>query len=164
MDNTTKCLYKPLVSTLQELCSKKTSHLEQPIYQFFENPPQKFNCSVKVGNNIGNGSGNNKKIAKEEAAKSVLKRILNVSSITTLTDQPVHKNYISFLNEFCIRKKIALPMYSVIEVTGPSHDPEFTLQCQINSSVERAVGKTKKLAKQTVAEKMLQRMELNLLS
>jgi ribonuclease III len=66
----------------------------------------------------------------------------------------------SKLQELLQAKKISLPVYDVIEVTGPDHDGIFRVECVVSDLKIKvaAMGKTKKDASQVAASLVLKRL------
>ncbi len=92
------------------------------------------------------------------AAQTVIKllykeRLHNVLSY-------LNKDSKSLLQEYLQARKLEVPIYNIIESTGPLHDALFTIECEIrelNIKVT-ATGKTKKESSQNAATKMLQKL------
>lgn len=58
--------------------------------------------------------------------------------------------------------KLSLPVYELVSVEGPDHDPKFTMSVKIDGYEKlEATGKSKKLAEQKVAKKMLEKLDNN---
>lgn len=58
--------------------------------------------------------------------------------------------------------KLSLPIYELIEMTGPDHDPEFTISVKVDGFEKiEASGKSKKIAEQNVAKIMLEKLDNN---
>ncbi|XP_031449089.1 interferon-induced, double-stranded RNA-activated protein kinase isoform X2 [Phasianus colchicus] len=63
------------------------------------------------------------------------------------------REYMSNLNSYCQRKNCKLE-YVIVDVRGPSHDPEFTVMVRINGKeYGTGTGKSKKDAKAAAAKK-----------
>ena len=60
------------------------------------------------------------------------------------------------LQEYLQSRKESTPVYKVINETGTSHQPEFTVSCKINLLDEAVIekGKSKRKAEQAVAKKV----------
>ena len=84
------------------------------------------------------------------------------------------KNWIKFINdeniiivdpktklqEYSLKKYKQLPVYKFISNTGPKHNPSFKIAVKIkNSTFVDAEGKSKKLAQQAAATKLLKLLE-----
>ncbi|MCF8475174.1 MAG: ribonuclease III [Emcibacter sp.] len=64
------------------------------------------------------------------------------------------------LQEWVQARQIATPKYSVIERTGPAHEPYFTIEAKIQGlEPEIGKGKSKRHAEQDAAFKLLNRIE-----
>ena len=62
------------------------------------------------------------------------------------------------LQEYLQGRKIALPIYEVIDTSGQSHNQEFTVRCT-TSEIDKAVttkGTSRRKAEQSAAEKVLE--------
>ncbi|XP_076244043.1 RISC-loading complex subunit TARBP2-like [Calliopsis andreniformis] len=76
----------------------------------------------------------------------------------TLSVENKFVNYVGPLLEYCVSKNIPTPLFTVVNVSGQSHAPMFTMNCVLDNICEEATATTKKDAKQKVAKKMLQRL------
>ena len=66
------------------------------------------------------------------------------------------------LQEYSLKKYKQLPVYKFISNTGPKHNPSFKIAVKIkNSTFVDAEGKSKKLAQQAAATKLLKLLEKN---
>ncbi len=66
------------------------------------------------------------------------------------------------LQEYSLKKYKQLPVYKFISNTGPKHKPSFKIAVKIkNSTFVDAEGKSKKLAQQAAATKLLNLLEKN---
>lgn len=60
------------------------------------------------------------------------------------------------LQEWAQGRGLALPMYTVVDRTGPAHAPEFTVQLEVETqNPVRATGASKQAAEQAAAAEML---------
>ncbi|HZW35796.1 MAG: ribonuclease III [Deltaproteobacteria bacterium] len=67
----------------------------------------------------------------------------------------------SRLQEWCQKRRIPLPKYRLLEVTGPPHSHTFTVEARLTDGTEAAGrGATKKEAEMEAAEKLLSRLGL----
>uniref|UniRef100_A0A914WTQ1 DRBM domain-containing protein n=1 Tax=Plectus sambesii TaxID=2011161 RepID=A0A914WTQ1_9BILA len=74
---------------------------------------------------------------------------------STQLDNPVGK-----VNEKCLRMKLAIPQYEVVEEKGQPNDKNFVLSCRVGSGLEtRGEGRNKKIAKRNAAIEMLKIIE-----
>ncbi len=94
--------------------------------------------------------------ASFEVAKRVIEELYRVK--LSNTDNLILKDSKSLLQEILQAKKVGVPDYRVIELTGPDHDTVFNVECVIHTLDIKvsAKGKTKKEASQLAAEKALQ--------
>lgn len=100
------------------------------------------------------GQGSNKKIAKHNAAASLLQELGEKINYTPNAGEET-QNCILQLLDYCIAHNWPIPEFTEIQATGPSHCPEFTVRCQISSLVREAKANSKKLAKGKVATMMM---------
>ncbi len=86
-----------------------------------------------------------------EPARMLVRRVLG----PLLEDQGLTARFgdaKSLLQELLSERGLAAPVYDCIEVSGPSHDPQFRFQVLVGGVVAgEAEGKSKKLAQQTAA-------------
>ncbi|MDP6096494.1 MAG: ribonuclease III [Gammaproteobacteria bacterium] len=77
--------------------------------------------------------------------------------LNELTRQGEHKDCKTRLQELLQAKGLPLPEYQVAEISGEAHDQTFTVQCSISllDTPEQGAGKSKRLAEQEAAEKVL---------
>ena len=61
----------------------------------------------------------------------------------------------SELQELCQKKYKELPTYTLMERSGPDHQPLFRIQVQIRKKKAWGIGSSKKLAEQNAAENLL---------
>lgn len=67
----------------------------------------------------------------------------------------------SRLQEWCQKRRIPLPKYRLLEVTGPPHSHTFTVEARLTDGTEATgSGATKKEAEMEAAEKLLSRIGL----
>ena len=60
------------------------------------------------------------------------------------------------LQEYSLKKFKSLPVYKSLKQSGPQHRPIFKVNVNIeNSKIFSATGKSKKIAEQNAAEKLL---------
>jgi ribonuclease-3 len=73
----------------------------------------------------------------------------------------VHKDAKTRLQEYLQARGQALPVYTAVEVAGPAHDQQFTIECRVESVIEpvRAEGKNRRSGEQRAAALMLERLE-----
>jgi RISC-loading complex subunit TARBP2 len=100
------------------------------------------------------GSGYSKKEAKQNAAKSILKRMnelvpsspdlspdrmLNVLDVTSPYTDKLQENAVGQLQELCVTKGIQVPEYKMTKDEGPPHAKLFTIMCKV-SELEESGG------------------------
>ncbi|XP_020288078.1 double-stranded RNA-specific editase Adar isoform X2 [Pseudomyrmex gracilis] len=113
-------------------------------------------CETPSNNNALNAventpNGNTVKMEPGTLQKPILKRSLDGDLEETFSTKkrknPQPKNAVCALNEL---KNGAI--YKVVEQTGPTHAPIFTMAVQVDGQTYEGKGKTKKAAKQAAAE------------
>lgn len=72
-----------------------------------------------------------------------------------LLEQGAAKDYKTQLQELAQSKYKALPTYKIIQQTGPSHNPEITVECTVKQFQVMAKGSSKKMAENDCAQHML---------
>ncbi|XP_025958407.1 interferon-induced, double-stranded RNA-activated protein kinase isoform X2 [Dromaius novaehollandiae] len=71
----------------------------------------------------------------------------------------MERDYMGKINNYCQKNKLEFAWYD-IQMTGPSHDPEFTVMLKINDEeYGTGTGRTKKEAKAAAARKSWQMIE-----
>lgn len=78
--------------------------------------------------------------------------------LNTIKPGQAQKDPKTRLQEYLQGRKIALPLYEVIDTTGQSHNQEFTVRCT-TSEIDNAVitkGTSRRKAEQSAAEKVLE--------
>ena len=72
-----------------------------------------------------------------------------------------HKDPKTRLQEYLQSRKIALPQYDVINVTGQSHNQEFTVRCStdVTEILVETKGTSRRKAEQAAAQKILEIIE-----
>ncbi len=86
---------------------------------------------------------------------------------TTFDTIPSKKSPKTQLQEYLHQHRQPLPCYILLEQTGPSHEPVFTIACQVEtkqatSTIQQiGIGQTRRQAEQVAAEKMLQLLKKN---
>jgi ribonuclease-3 len=72
----------------------------------------------------------------------------------------VHKDAKTRLQEYLQARGASLPNYTAIDVTGPAHDQQFTIECRVEllPDAVSAVGKNRRAGEQRAAALMLERL------
>ncbi|XP_043285645.1 uncharacterized protein [Venturia canescens] len=184
---------KTPVSTLQEFSVKKMWGV--PEYLLISNAavhgPTNFTFKVSLSGYPSGisacGTASNKKDAKHEAAKALLKLLdLGKNHIANVAQQPkqskdleqeigsyylssfketshtgIFINSVGKLSEYCIEWKLKLPEYRDGGVSGPPHKRVYTIVCCIGDIEIKASANTKKKAKHDAAQEMLDKLVRN---
>jgi ribonuclease-3 len=69
------------------------------------------------------------------------------------------KDYKTQLQEFAQSTFKTLPTYKIIQQTGPSHNPEITVECTVKKTQVSAKGSSKKMAENDCAQRMLAKLK-----
>jgi len=160
---------------LQEYCQKRS--LPPPQYNSVateggsHQPIFIFECCVEQNGNIylASGKGSSKKCAKHESARNVLKKIHEAltkeNESTTipgfdmaLEDQSFGQtpsNPVTVLEARLKEKKLAMPQFKTIE--GADH--QYYAECRVEHLKTDARGPSKKTAKRSVAQLMLELLD-----
>jgi len=81
------------------------------------------------------------------------------SSRLEITSEPP-KDPKTALQEWAQKKGYPVPEYKVVEHTGPSHEPHFTIEVHVkNCSVVTGSGKSKKVAEKAAAKLLLKEIQ-----
>ena len=64
----------------------------------------------------------------------------------------------STLQEWAQARGLELPKYEVINITGPDHDPHYTVRVEVDSRSIEAEGSSKKSAEQLAAKNMFNKL------
>ena len=93
----------------------------------------------------------------ESAREFIRKTLLNYSN--QLLEKDKHRNYKSILQEYIQSEHKIQPQYKVIEIRGPDHNREYTVEVSVKT-VRKGVGKgrSKKIAEQEAAKHALEDM------
>ncbi len=70
-----------------------------------------------------------------------------------------YRDYKSRLQEMVQTKFKSIPVYTVVEETGPDHDKTFKVELSVGKTQTRGTGKSKKSAEQAAAKKALDLLE-----
>lgn len=166
---------KTPVSILQEMLQKRgiTPHYEL-IYNGVGELVPIFKYRVSGDGLAAIGEGKTKKAAKHDAAATYLKRLQGGRGRALVENADVQvaeeinvvspymgaikENYVGRLDEVCVINKFPLPEFDPVKEEGPPHARIFTMKCSVSSISEIAVARTKKQAKHSVAQQMINRL------
>lgn len=150
---------KTPVMLLQEYCTqRKITH------PFYEDLPEElaevnkriFSVQCSAVSKSAIGKGLNKKNAKHHAAANVLRllgeRVNYVCDLETNDDK---QSPVTTLMDLCIQRHLPLAEFTEIQAVGPSHCPEFTIQCKVATLVREAKAPSKSKAKAKAASLVL---------
>lgn len=149
-----------------------------------------FKYRVTVGDLVATGCGQSKKKAKHTAAKAMLDKLRAVQSsenkasseaveansnnkaslelppdldtelLSPYDDDGISGNPVGELQEMCMNRRMAPPLYEVGLEEGAPHERCFIIVCSVGTSLkESGSGKSKKLAKRQAAHKMLKTLK-----
>ncbi|XP_026464936.1 interferon-inducible double-stranded RNA-dependent protein kinase activator A homolog A-like [Ctenocephalides felis] len=157
------------VSTLMNLCAAKK--VPCPKFTLVHdgtatiNPIFKYEvCLVLNETEIrAIGTGSSKKMAKHDCSRLALKKISEMNPIQphvlevieTDAGKPstrVHES-VQELIDFCRKRGLPIPEYTLIGDIGPAHAKQFTMQCAVSTFKETATAFSKKSAKHLSAKK-----------
>jgi ribonuclease-3 len=104
------------------------------------------------GVSLGEGEGNNRKVAEQNAAEKALNKLVK-------TDQVI--NFKGKLQSYAQKKKLGDIEYQLLSEEGPPHARVFTVQVKINTQL-LGIGKgaKKKEAEQEAAEATLRKLKV----
>ena len=77
------------------------------------------------------------------------------SGVITATEATLNDDYKSRLQEVVQVSRRVMPVYRVIEESGPDHDKTFVVLISVGNLQTRGAGKSKKMAEQNAAKKAL---------
>lgn len=84
------------------------------------------------------------------------------SRLITLTLEDVRKDNKTRLQEYLQGKKMPLPSYEVVSITGEPHCQEFKVQCLLDDGKEsNAIGSSRKIAEQKAALELLKQLGIS---
>ncbi|XP_051159308.1 RISC-loading complex subunit TARBP2-like [Leptopilina boulardi] len=166
----------------EEMTKKKLVPTYELILDGTGNPHPLFTYKLTCDKESVVGSGRCKKIAKQEAANEMLKKLKLVNCISeTSSDshstipessdeellQPLldnesdqknlhseDSNAVQILMKLCVDNLLPAPNF-VTSIMGPSHTPNFTTQCTVSHYEEVGYAPSKKTAKRYAALKMI---------
>jgi ribonuclease-3 len=96
-----------------------------------------------------------------EAVKNVIHKLYE-NKIQDPTLQTNILDYKSFLQEQLQAKKMPLPLYKLVHVTGETHDQYFYVTCEVSTTqhVGKGEGPTRRKAEQAAAQEMIAHLNL----
>jgi ribonuclease-3 len=89
-----------------------------------------------------------------ESARAVISRLFE-PVLKTVDPKTLGKDSKTLLQEYLQSKRIALPLYAVVETRGAAHNQEFEVECSIPKleiSV-RGTGRSRRAAEQSAAKR-----------
>ena len=65
------------------------------------------------------------------------------------------------LQEFLQSRKLSLPEYTVMQVTGKPHDQHFVIECRVEDANKKSIGegRSRRVAEQVAAERLLAELQ-----
>ena len=88
-----------------------------------------------------------------EAARGFVRRVMH-SLVDAQATPP--KDPKTALQEWALKRALALPAYSVVAQSGPSHAPRFVVRAHVGEAWAEAEGNAKRAAGQEAARKLLE--------
>lgn len=88
-----------------------------------------------------------------EAAKSFIHRVLG-AAVEAQAAPP--KDPKTALQEWALKRSLALPLYQIIEQSGPSHAPKFVIKVSVGEVSASATAGAKRAAEQEAARNLLE--------
>ncbi|VIO90797.1 Double-stranded RNA binding motif family protein [Brugia malayi] len=174
---------KTFVSILEEGCKKYYDGSPPVFTSNFVEMRNLFATRCELYGIYTMGYGRTKKIAKQMAAKDMLKKMIEKESFSDFglgktkeealanlenltidfqnrgsTDDSVVENWVGKVNERCQKLKLLNATYEIDE-EGPTNQRIFIATCTVGKIHVVAHGKTKKIAKTLAAQKMCTQLE-----
>lgn len=96
-----------------------------------------------------------------EACRSFIFDLYQIH-LENIDPSDIKKDPKSQLQEYLQSRKQSVPTYDVIDESGTSHQPEFTVSCKVDSLDELVIAKgtSKRKAEQTVAKKVMSMLNI----
>ena len=92
--------------------------------------------------------------------EEVKKVVLNLWSKKLSSQEKPPVDAKSFLQEWCLSKKKKIPVYKILEKSGPDHKPTFLVELRIeNFQKVEGEGSTKKKAEIDAAQKIIEKIK-----
>ena len=161
---------------LNGYCTKNRLKMEENYEYTGPSHYRLYVCTLTVGEEGGSGSvaltgrgeGKNKKEAKMKAAQDIMTKITDEEVEDTDSEAapspktPEGPNYKVHLQEYCQKRGLSIPSYSVLRTTGPAHQLQFEIRCTVYRVYEELVGEgvgvgnNKKVAEIEAAKKVFE--------
>ncbi len=96
-----------------------------------------------------------------EACKAMI-RTLFADRLGELSSLDEHKDPKTRLQEYLQSRKLVLPVYEVLGVSGKAHRQHFVVECRVDATGEHVVrgeGSSRRRAEQSAAENMLMQLD-----
>lgn len=93
-----------------------------------------------------------------EAAEGVIRKVFSSSSNKTTLQSVAEKDAKTRLQEWLQAKRLPLPVYRLVEISGEDHDRTFRVSCKVETPAivtQQGIGKTRRSAEQQAAEQVL---------
>lgn len=87
-------------------------------------------------------------------------RRLYQQQLAELPEAQVLKDPKTRLQEFLQSRNLEKPVYQQLAISGPDHDKQFEVSCQVGNAATTAIGSSKKKAEQAAAEAMLSSLNI----
>jgi ribonuclease-3 len=92
-----------------------------------------------------------------DACRNFVEGLLE-DEMATLDPDQLRKDPKTELQEFVQSKKIALPVYTTISVTGKAHDQYFVIECRVDTMSAQGEGASRKIAEQNAAKAVYEKL------
>lgn len=126
---------------------------------------ESYICTCYVKDMTETSSGINKKESKQLAAQKMILRLKSqygeIVSDNKEVDQPNESPPVHSLQQFCAKRKLPLPIFNLIDESGPPHNKIFNFECKVNDIVKVGSAKVKTAAKHCAASLVLKALKEN---
>jgi ribonuclease-3 len=78
--------------------------------------------------------------------------------MANLDPQHLRKDPKTELQEFVQSKKMPLPVYTLVSVTGKAHDQHFVIECALGDLKGQGEGSSRKVAEQNAAQSIYEKL------
>ena len=158
LDENENNIVKSYKNEVERWCVKYNKGNKPKYIERQQNGEFEVTCVVDEYNVSAVGFGKNKREAEKIAAELLYAKLKKlVSSLAVTSDQS--EDAVSALNIHCQKNKITKPQYIVIaDVTLADNSHEFTVDCRMENTETRGVGKKKNEACRQAAAEMLKRL------